>query len=223
MVKNNFIKFVYSLIIFYSWSLSFMIMGMAQRNETVMVKVGGVIDLTGMVGKMGLSCINMSLSDFYLSHPHYNTRIQFSFRDSHGDVVTAAAQALELIQNEQVQAILGPVTTMEANFMIHLGDKAHVPIITFSATSPSLSMLKSPYFFQIAHNDLAQVNAITSMVQAFGWKQVVPIYVDNSFGEGLIPSLTISLQQAYIRVLGNNLLGRCCNSWIDEDVDDGST
>ncbi|XP_057440245.1 glutamate receptor 2.7-like [Lotus japonicus] len=201
MVKNNFIKFVYSLIIFYSWSLSFMIMGMAQRNETVMVKVGGVIDLTGMVGKMGLSCINMSLSDFYLSHPHYNTRIQFSFRDSHGDVVTAAAQALELIQNEQVQAILGPVTTMEANFMIHLGDKAHLPIITFSATSPSLSMLKSPYFFQIAHNDLAQVNAITSMVQAFGWKQVVPIYVDNSFGEGLIPSLTISLQQAYIRVV----------------------
>ncbi|XP_057432782.1 glutamate receptor 2.7-like [Lotus japonicus] len=203
MVKNHQhpTKFVYFLIIFYSWSLSFIMnMGMAQRNETTVVKVGGVIDLTGMVGKMGLSCINMSLSDFYHSHSHYNTRIQFSFRDSHGDVVTAAAQALELIQNEQVQAILGPVTTMEANFMIRLGDKAHVTIITFSATSPSLVLLKSPYFFQIAQKDTAQVNAITSMVQAFGWKQVVPIYVDNSFGEGLIPALTISLQQAYIRV-----------------------
>ncbi|XP_057458927.1 glutamate receptor 2.9-like [Lotus japonicus] len=108
--------------------------------------------------------------------------------------------ALELIQNEQVQAILGPVSTMEANFMIRLGDKAHVPIITFSATSPSLALLKSPYFFQIAQNDSAQVKAISSMVQAFGWKQVVPIYVDNSFGEGLIPALTIALQQANIRV-----------------------
>ncbi|KEH35890.1 glutamate receptor 3.2 [Medicago truncatula] len=89
---------------------------------------------------------------------------------------------------------------MEANFVIQLGDKAHVPIVTFSATSPSLASLQSSYFFQISQNDSTQVKAITSIIQAFGWKQVVPIYVDNSFGEGLIPYLTSVLQQAYIQV-----------------------
>ncbi|KAJ1380974.1 glutamate-gated kainate-type ion channel receptor subunit GluR19 [Sesbania bispinosa] len=66
---------------------------MAQRNETVVVKVGAVLDLSnGTVGKMGLSCINISLSDFYLSHSHYKTRLQLIVRDSNRDVVTAAAQ-----------------------------------------------------------------------------------------------------------------------------------
>ena len=95
---------------------------------------------------------------------------------------------------------MGPITTIETNFVIQLGDKAHVPIVTFSATSPSLASLQSPYFFQISQTDSAQVKAITSIIQAFGWKQVVPIYVDNSFGEGLIPYLTSVLQQAYIKV-----------------------
>ncbi|KAK7311929.1 hypothetical protein RJT34_10405 [Clitoria ternatea] len=173
-------------------------LGMAEKKGTV--KVGAVLNLGETVGKMGLSCINIALSDFYLSHSHYNTRLHFTIRDSHTDVVTAAAQAVDLIKNEQVQAIIGPITTMEAIFMINLGSKAHVPILTFSATSPSLSALHSPYFFRIAQNDSAQVNAICSLVQAFGWKEVVPIYVDNSYGEGVIPYLTNALQQAYIRV-----------------------
>ncbi|CAJ2643709.1 unnamed protein product [Trifolium pratense] len=95
---------------------------------------------------------------------------------------------------------MGPTTTMQANFVIQLGDKAHVPIVTFSATSPSLASLQSPYFFQISQIDSAQVKAITSIIQAFGWKQVVPIYIDNSFGEGLIPYLTNVLQQANIQL-----------------------
>lgn len=95
---------------------------------------------------------------------------------------------------------MGPTTTMEANFVIQLGDKAHVPIVTFSATSPSLASLQSPYFFQVSQTDSTQLKAITTIIQAFGWKQVVPIYVDNSFGEGLIPYLTNVLQQQNIQV-----------------------
>ncbi|XLS81365.1 hypothetical protein HN51_047196, partial [Arachis hypogaea] len=91
---------------------------------------------------------------------------------------------------------------MEAMFVINLGDKAHVPILTFSEMSPSLSSLHTPYLFQIAKKDyyFTQVEAISAIVQAFGWKQVVPIYVDNGYGEGLIASLTNSFQKAYIRV-----------------------
>jgi ionotropic glutamate receptor len=68
---------------------------LAQRNETVVVvKVGAVLDVsngTNGVGIIGLSCIKMALKDFYDSHSHYKTRIQIILRDSHKDVVTAAA------------------------------------------------------------------------------------------------------------------------------------
>ncbi|QHO16689.1 glutamate receptor 2.2-like [Arachis hypogaea] len=178
-----------------------------QRNkattllQTRLVKVGVVLDLGGgMVGKMGSNSIRMCVNDFYDSHPYYKTRLQLILRDSQRDIVTAAAQVVDLLKNEQVEAVIGPVTTMEAMFVINLGDKAHVPIVTFSATSPSLSSLHTPYFFQIAQKDSTQVEAISAIIQAFRWKEVVPIYVDNSYGEGLIPWLTNSLQKAYIRV-----------------------
>ncbi|MBA0821090.1 hypothetical protein Goarm_017968 [Gossypium armourianum] len=89
---------------------------------------------------------------------------------------------------------------MQANFVISLGNKSQVPIISFSATSPSLTSLKSPYFFRAAQSGSFQVNAIRDIVEEFGWREVVPIYIDNLFGETLIPYLTAALQEINIRV-----------------------
>ncbi|KAK7855018.1 glutamate receptor 2.7 [Quercus suber] len=100
----------------------------------------------------------------------------------------------------EVQAIIGPQNSMQANFMIGLGEKAQVPIISFSATSPSLTSLQSPYFFRVAQNDSSQVKAISAIVHVFGWREAVPIYVDNSFGEGIIPYLVDALQNVDARV-----------------------
>ncbi|OMO90595.1 Ionotropic glutamate receptor [Corchorus olitorius] len=89
---------------------------------------------------------------------------------------------------------------MEANFVINLGNKSHVPIISFSATSPSLTSLRSPYFFRATQNDSSQVKAISAIVQAFGWREAVPIYIDDEFGEGIIPYLTDALEEINARV-----------------------
>ncbi|KAK4277270.1 hypothetical protein QN277_015288 [Acacia crassicarpa] len=203
------------LIVLFMWALCCSLSSMAQTNKSVPVKAGIVLDLSSPAARMGLSCINMSLSDFYASHFHYNTRLVFIVRDSHSDVVSAASQALDLMKTEKVQAIIGPFTSMEAIFLISLGGKAHVPIITFSATSPSLASLPSSYFFRIAQTDSAQVNAIGAIVQAFGWKEAVPIYTDNEYGKGVIPFLTNSLQQVYVRIPYQSSISA---SATDEDI-----
>ncbi|KAK3437311.1 hypothetical protein EUGRSUZ_C01869 [Eucalyptus grandis] len=173
---------------------------------TTTVNVGVVLDLETWVGQMGLSCINMSLSDFYSSNPSYKTRLVLNVRDSERDEVAAAAAALDLIKNKQVQAILGPQGSAQADFLIHLGNKSHVPIISFSATSPSLSSIRSPYFIRAVQNDSSQVNAISAIVQAFGWREAVLIYVHDEFGEGIIPSLRDALEEANTRVPYRSLI-----------------
>ncbi|KAK6912455.1 Ionotropic glutamate receptor [Dillenia turbinata] len=169
-------------------------------TNTIPVKVGVVLDMDSWFGKMGLSCINMSLSDFYASHAAFRTRLVLYIRDSKKDVVTAASAALDLIKNVEVQAIIGPQESMQTNFVAELGDKAHVPIISFSATSPSLSSTQTPYFIRATHNDTCQVKAITAIVQAFGWREVVPVFVDNMFGNGLIPYLVDALTEVGVAV-----------------------
>ncbi|KAF2313057.1 hypothetical protein GH714_008936 [Hevea brasiliensis] len=97
---------------------------MMAQNTTISVNIGAVLDLENPAAKMWLSCINMALSDFYVTHSQFQTRLVLHTRDSMGDVVGAAAAALDLIKNEQVQAILGPNASMQANFVIDLGEKA---------------------------------------------------------------------------------------------------
>ena len=75
-----------------------------------------------------------------------------------------------------------------------------MPIISFSATSPFLTLLQSPYFFRVAQNDSSQVKAISAIIQAFGWREVVPIYIDNEYGQGIIPFLINALQDIDPRV-----------------------
>ncbi|KAL3650958.1 hypothetical protein CASFOL_007361 [Castilleja foliolosa] len=167
--------------------------------QTIPVKVGVVVDMDEYA-EMTLTCISMALSDFYDNHNHYRTRLVLTNRDSKGDVVGAAAAALDLLKNAEVQAIIGPMYSDQASFLIALGNKAQVPIITFSATSPSLSSLRSPYFIRSTLNDSSQVDAVGAIIQAFGWREVVPIYVDNEFGEGIMPFLTDALENVNARV-----------------------
>ena len=63
-------------------------------KQTSIVNVGVILDSSSWVGKMGLSCINLSLSDFYSSHPHYNTKILLHIIDSKDDLLLAASQGL---------------------------------------------------------------------------------------------------------------------------------
>ncbi|KZV23961.1 glutamate receptor 2.8-like [Dorcoceras hygrometricum] len=103
-------------------------------------------------------------------------------------------EAVDLLKNVEVQAIIGPMYSTQANFLIALGHKAQVPIITFSASSPSLSSIRSPYFIRATLSDSSQVQAIGALIQAFGWREVVAVYEDNEFGEGIMPYLSDALE-----------------------------
>ena len=109
---------------------------------------------------------------------------------------------MDLIKHEEVKAIIGPQGSRQANFLIDVGHKSQVPIISFSATSPSLTspQVHSPYFFRVAQNDAAQLQAILAIVQAFGWNQVVPIYSQGIYEEELIPSMARAFEEAHVQV-----------------------
>ncbi|KAL6561291.1 hypothetical protein OROMI_016892 [Orobanche minor] len=133
----------------------------------------------------------MSIEDFY-SKNNYSTMIVPHFRDSSSDIVSAASAAIDLLKNTQVMAIFGPETSVQADFVIDIGDKVKVPIIS-SATSPSISPPDSPYFIRSSGCSAFQGKAVAAIVKNFGWRQVVLVYEETSYGIGLLPFLTEDL------------------------------
>ncbi|XP_042477684.1 glutamate receptor 2.6-like [Macadamia integrifolia] len=106
---------------------------------------------------------------------------------------------LDVLKNVEVKTVIGPQRSVEEEFVIDLGDRAQVPIVSFSATSPSLSS-RSPYFVRTAQNDSCQVKAITAIIQSFQWREVVPIFEDTEYGNGFIPYVIDALQEVDVKV-----------------------
>ncbi|KAL2243127.1 UNVERIFIED_CONTAM: Glutamate receptor 2.7 [Sesamum indicum] len=174
--------------------MSFCIAPLSGHNATaVKAHVGIILDFDTTVGKITKTCLSMALEDFYAKRNH-STMIVPHFRDSYSDVVGAASAAIDLLKNVPVMAIVGPQKSIQADFVIDIGDKVRVPIIS-QATSPALSPKESPYFIRSAQCSSYQAEAIAAIVKAFGWRQVVFIYEDTNYGSGLVPFLTEGLLQ----------------------------
>ncbi|CAN6167021.1 unnamed protein product [Urochloa humidicola] len=164
------------------------------------VHVGVILDLGSLVGKIAITSISLAIEDFYAAHQNYSTKLILHIRDSMSDDVRAAAQALDLLENYKVETLIGPEKSSQAIFISDLGTKSHVPVISFTATSPTLSPSNLPYFVRATLNDSAQVSCIASTIKAYGWRKAVPIYEDTEYGRGIIPYLVDVLQEHNVQV-----------------------
>ncbi|XP_047325077.1 glutamate receptor 2.7-like [Impatiens glandulifera] len=181
----------------------------------VKVDVGVILDMETGAGEMGFRCISMAFSDYNAGAGAGD--ISLHVRDSKGTVLGASAAALDLLKNVQVQAIIGPPTSLQSDFVINMGENAHVPIVSFSTTSPFQSSLQSAYLVRATLSDSSQVEAIASLIRSFGWREVVqtPHSLDREdhqhFGPrapplvkastaGIIPFLANALQDVDVRI-----------------------
>ncbi|KAI3877699.1 hypothetical protein MKW98_020180 [Papaver atlanticum] len=197
VITNHLLLFLFAIHLLGNHEL--VVMGQNTSQVVEEFKVGVILDLNISVAKVWLTSMNMALSDFYATTSH-KRRLVFHVRDSNRDVLDASSAAIDLIKNVEVQAIIGPMASAQAIHMVPLGSRSQVPIISFSATSTSISLSQNPYFIRTTLEDSAQVNAIAAVVKAFGWRTVVPLYEDTEYGHGIIPYLVDALQSVNTRV-----------------------
>ncbi|CAL5064271.1 unnamed protein product [Urochloa decumbens] len=160
------------------------------------VPVGLVIDADSPVGRIARTTIPMALDDFYAAFPNASTRVRLLQHDSGGDVVAAASAALQLMTTQGARAILGPQSSVESAFVADLATRAQVPVVSFSATSPSVSAAGARFFSRAALSDGAQAGAVAALAAYFGWRRVVPIYQDDDYGAAFVPFLADALATA---------------------------
>ncbi|KAL5699280.1 hypothetical protein ACHQM5_030208 [Ranunculus cassubicifolius] len=100
---------------------------------------------------------------------------------------------MDLLEHLEVQVIIGPQRSSQTEFIVDVGYKAQIPVISFSATIPSIYS-RSRYFIQTTPDDHTQVNAIASITQAFRWRKVILIHEDSDYGNRLVPHLIDAFQ-----------------------------
>ncbi|KAJ9537637.1 hypothetical protein OSB04_030370 [Centaurea solstitialis] len=188
------------------------------NGTTINIPIGVILDTESMVGKITSTCISMALQDFYREHTNFTTTIVPNFRDSKQDNVQAASAAIDLLKNRQVIAILGPMKSSQADFVIEIGNKSKVPIIS-PATTPSLSPDHNPYFIRSAHNSSSNVEPIAQFIKSFSWKQVVFVYEDGDYGTSFVPYLSDAMLMIGAKVMYRTIVSPSASDvWILKEL-----
>ncbi|GLJ41420.1 hypothetical protein SUGI_0857360, partial [Cryptomeria japonica] len=165
------------------------------------INIGCIIALDTTNGKIAETAIELAVEDVNRNTSILNgALLKIDIRDSKQDALTGASAALELIRKECV-SIVGPQTSAVAEFVGYLGVAAHVPIVTFGATNPSLSMHRYPYFVRTVPNDNMQMRAIAKLIEEYRWRAVVLVYVDDDLGTGAIPALNDALRDVRAKIV----------------------
>ncbi|CAI9782980.1 unnamed protein product [Fraxinus pennsylvanica] len=106
----------------------------------------------------------------------------------------------KLLKHEEVHGILGPHGAIEDKFVAELGGKVHVPVISFSARSSTISGAQNRYYVRTTPDDLYQAQALAAICQGFKWPEVVILYEDTEYVNHFLWHLNKVFQEVEIGI-----------------------
>ncbi|XP_042505195.1 glutamate receptor 3.4-like isoform X2 [Macadamia integrifolia] len=101
---------------------------------------------------------------------------------------------------KDVVAVIGPQSSGIAHVISHVVNELQVPLLSFAATDPTLAALQYPYFLRTTQSDYFQMYAIADLVEYYGWREVIAIYVDDDYGRGGISVLGDALAKKLSKI-----------------------
>ncbi|XP_054775868.1 glutamate receptor 3.6-like isoform X1 [Prosopis cineraria] len=165
------------------------------------VNIGVLHSFNTTVGRIVKIAIEAAVEDIN-SVPSIlgKTKLKVSMQeDSKYRGFLSIAEALHLTAKHAV-AIIGPQSSITGHVISHIANELQVPLLSVSATDPTLSSLQFPFFVRTTHSDLYQMTAIAELVDYYGWREVIAIYVDDDHGRNGISALGDKLAERRCRI-----------------------
>lgn len=160
--------------------------GSAVVSTVTPVKIGAVLPLTGDVASWGEDSSNgINLAIEIANHSSKKYAFSVVYEDSKGSAAEAVSAARKLTSVDKVVAIIGDNVSGPTIALVPIADKAKIPVISPSASSPKLSGM-SKYFFRVYPSDTVEGSYMAKVArETLGLKRVVILFVTNDFGTGL--------------------------------------
>ncbi|AES95334.1 glutamate receptor 3.2 [Medicago truncatula] len=189
-----------ALMILYN-GFSSTVAGTHNSTRPDIVNIGALFSFNTSVGKIIKIALEAAVNDVN-SDPNIlgETKLKLSLQeDSKYRGFLSIAEVLQVMARHNV-AIIGPHSSVTAHVITHIANELQVPLISFSALDPTLSSLQFPFFIRTCHSDLYQMAAIADLVDYYGWKEVIAVYIDDDNGRNGIGALGDKLAEKRCRI-----------------------
>ncbi|MGA8112740.1 MAG: branched-chain amino acid ABC transporter substrate-binding protein [Actinocatenispora sp.] len=150
---------------------------------------------TGPNANLGINIYNgVKLAVDQYNKKNSDCKVVLESKDSQGDEKQAPGLAQQLVQDSKVVGVIGPAFSGESEAADGIFDKGGLPIITASATNPTLSQKGWKIFHRALGNDNSQGPAAASYIKdTVKAKKVFVIDDTTAYGKGLADVVKSSL------------------------------
>ncbi|XP_031499823.1 glutamate receptor 3.4-like [Nymphaea colorata] len=172
--------------------------GVAARQKVV--NVGALFAFNSTIGRAAKTAIQAAVDDVN-ANPSIlqGTKLNVVAMDTTCNGFHGTVEALELLEKD-VLAIIGPQSSVVGHLLSHIVNELQVPLLSFSATDPTLSALQYPFFLRTTQSDYFQMKGVADLIDYYGWKQVIAIFMDDDYGRSGISALGDALSMKRIKI-----------------------
>ena len=171
------------------------------------IKIGAIISITGPTAALGVGY--KSAFETFPSEIDGKS-VTYIIRDDAADASQSVSIAQRMIEEDHVDAIIGPSLTSCANAVQPIANAAKVPMIV---TSPiDYDPVKYPFTFSAVQPVTLMVNAVVADMATRGVKTVAYIGFSDGFGDQVYEATKAAAEKAGIEVVGNERYARADTS-----------
>nr|CAD1832131.1 unnamed protein product [Ananas comosus var. bracteatus] len=183
--------------------LSFLLLGLnglSHSERPSVVNIGAVLTYDSLIGGVAKAAIEAAVADINSDESVLRgTRLNLIMQDSNCSAFIGSIAALRVLEEEAI-AIIGPQSSTIAHMISSLSNGLQIPLVSFSATDPTLSSLQFPFFVRMTPSDSYQMAAMANLIDYYGWRQVIAIFTDDEYGRNGINSLDDELAERLSKV-----------------------
>lgn len=191
-------------IILVFWLLSFgafsdAFTGNVSSRPTV-VSIGAIFTFNSTIGRVARIAIEEAVKDVNNNSSVLNgTRLDIKMQNSNCNGFLGLVGAMQFMETDTI-AVIGPQSSVVAHSISYVANELQVPLLSFAATDPTLSNLQFPYFIRATQSDLYQMTAIADIVEYYGWREVISIFIDDDYGRNGVSALDDALAARRCRI-----------------------
>ncbi|GLT58841.1 hypothetical protein SLA2020_317020 [Shorea laevis] len=163
-------------------------------------KIGAIFQYGTAIGRVAKIAIPVAVDDVNSnSSILHGTKLSVTMHDSNGSGFLGMIEAMRYMENDVI-AIIGPQSAVVAHSISHVANELKVPLLSFAATDPTLTSLQFPFFVRTTQSDLHQMAAVSEIVDYYGWKDVIAIFVDDDYGRNGVSALNDKLAERRCKI-----------------------
>ncbi|OAY35133.1 glutamate receptor 3.7 [Manihot esculenta] len=186
MMAKSFFSFIFIGVI---------LNGFVSCQRPKFVNIGAVFTFDSVIGRAARPAIEAAVSDINKdTRILKGTELRLFMEDAKCNIFLGSIGAFQVLE-KHVVAIIGPQSSGIAHMISQIANGLQVPLISYAATDPTLSALQFPFFVRTTQSDSYQMAAMADLIDFYGWKEVIGIYVDDDSGRNGIAALDDELEK----------------------------